>query len=269
MNEEKTMEIVFVCMGNTCRSPMAEALLRSEIKRRRIENVTVSSAGLKGGGAPMNENTAKTLLNKGLELSNFSSKLIDEHTFSAIAVIGLTERICEELKKIRDFGIEVGKLTKKRDNIFSFKELVGYDIPDPYGQGEEAYERAFKELEGGMSAIVDRFLIKTEDEKRTEPPNVEPTETKPKTPKKPKTAAKKPTGKTGKRNTGTKKTAKPAAKKTGTAKKPAAKKKPTQKPAAKSATKRAAAKTTTQTPKKSTKPTKKTAAKQTTENDIT
>ncbi len=263
MNEEKTMEIVFVCMGNTCRSPMAEALLRSEIKRRRIENVTVSSAGLKGGGAPMNENTAKTLLNKGLELSNFSSKLIDEHTFSAIAVIGLTERICEELKNIRDFGIEVGKLTKKRDNIFSFKELVGYDIPDPYGQGEEAYERAFKELEGGMSAIVERFLIKTEDEKGTEPPKAEPTEVKS---KKPKTAAKKPTGK---RNTGTKKTAKPAAKKTGTAKKPAAKKKPTQKTAAKSTTKRAAAKTTTQTPKKSTKTTKKTAAKQTTENDIT
>lgn len=263
MNEEKTMEIVFVCMGNTCRSPMAEALLRSEIKRRRIENVTVSSAGLKGGGAPMNENTAKTLLNKGLELSNFSSKLIDERTFSATTVIGLTERICEELKKIRDFGFEVGKLTKKRDNIFSFKELVGYDIPDPYGQGEEAYERAYKQLEGGMSAIVERFLVKTEDEKPMETQKIEPTETKPKTPRKPKTAAKTPTGK---KNTATKKT---AAKKTGTAKKTTAKKKTTKKPAAKTTTKRkSAAKTTKQTPKKSTKTTQKTAAKQTTKNNV-
>ncbi len=248
------MKIVFVCMGNTCRSPMAEALLRSELKRRRIENVTVSSAGLKGGGASMNENTAKTLLNKGLELNNFSSKLIDENTFSAIAVIGLTERICEELKNIRDFGIEVGRLKEKRDNIFSFKELVGYDIPDPYGQGEEAYERAFKELEGGMSAIVERFFIKTEDEKRTETPKTEPTETKPKTPKKTKTAAKKPTGK---KTTATAKK-KPAAKKTST-KRTATKKNPTKKTAAKTTAKR----TTTK------KSTKKTASKPTTENNIT
>ena len=169
MNEENVKKIVFVCMGNTCRSPMAEAALRSEMKRLRIENAEVSSAGLKGNGFPMNENTAKTLINKGLDLNNFSSKTIGEQTFLATAVIGLTEQICEELKKIRNFGIEVGKLKKGKENVYSFKEIVGYDIPDPYGQGQDAYEETFLQIERGMSAIIDKFFVEKAEETPEKP----------------------------------------------------------------------------------------------------
>ena len=51
----KHKKIVFVCSGNTCRSPMAEAAFRKELKRRKISWYRVQSAGVNAQeGAPMN-----------------------------------------------------------------------------------------------------------------------------------------------------------------------------------------------------------------------
>ena len=266
MNERNDNCIIFVCVGNTCRSPMAEALLKSELKRLKISDITVSSAGLRGGGKPINLSAAKTLANRGLELSNFTSKLIDEHTFSARAVIAMTQEICEELKKIQSFGLEAGKLKEKLDNIFSFKELVGYDIPDPYGLGEREYSRAFSQIDGGMSAIIDRFATPIpvqKEEKPLETTSTTATTEKPKTARKPRTAtAKKPSSTSNKskaKTTATKTKSAPGAKKStnSAGKKPAAKKTPS-----KSATKTAGVKKKTATgAKKSVKSaTKKSAA---------
>ena len=167
MNEKKIKTVVFVCTGNTCRSPMAEAILRHELTRRQIQNVCVFSAGLKVSAPnPVNFNAAKTLSNKGLQLLNFTSKLVDEKVFCADVVVAMTEEILKKLKDIRAFGIEAGKLKKGRNNLYSFKGLTGEDVVDPYGKGEEEYGRVFLQLEGGMSAIIDKFLVKKPRAKR-------------------------------------------------------------------------------------------------------
>lgn len=167
MNEKKVKTVVFVCTGNTCRSPMAEAILRSELKRRQIENVCVYSAGLKvSSPSPINFNAAKTLTNKGLQLLNFTSKLVDEKVFLADAVVAMTEEILQKLKAIKAFGVQAGKLKKGKNNLYSFKGLTGADVIDPYGKGEEEYGRVFTQLEGGMSAIIEKFLVKKPRAKR-------------------------------------------------------------------------------------------------------
>src|SRR5690606_11825037 len=73
-----TYNILFVCTGNTCRSPMAEALARREIERRGWHNIVVRSAGVaaESGAQPTDEAVAAAA-SAGLDLTAHRSDLVD------------------------------------------------------------------------------------------------------------------------------------------------------------------------------------------------
>lgn len=164
MNESKTKKIIFVCTGNTCRSPMAEAVCRSELKRLRIEDVEVSSAGTsasKNGG--MNPNSALTLAENGLTLENFTStQLTHELLDSAYAVVCMTEkqRLEIEEKRALEFFMSGGKRSGLDENLHSFYSLVGYDVPDPYGLDISCYRIVFQKISEGMGTILEKLGVK-------------------------------------------------------------------------------------------------------------
>lgn len=66
------MNILFVCTGNTCRSPMAEGYLKS----KGLKDINVKSCGLAADGSPVSENSAKACLEKGVDISNHISRTI-------------------------------------------------------------------------------------------------------------------------------------------------------------------------------------------------
>lgn len=66
------MNIIFVCTGNTCRSPMAEGYLKS----LNIDGVLVSSAGLEENGAPVSENSAAVMREMGIDISLHTSRAL-------------------------------------------------------------------------------------------------------------------------------------------------------------------------------------------------
>jgi protein-tyrosine-phosphatase len=71
------MHILFVCTGNTCRSPLAEALLRHELDQRNVEGIDVSSAGTGAwDGAPASEGAYLVALEHGLDLSAHRARLL-------------------------------------------------------------------------------------------------------------------------------------------------------------------------------------------------
>ena len=74
---ERPMRVVFICTGNTCRSPMAEAMMRRALAARGHQNVEVGSAGIGAWeGAPASEGSLLVGLENGLDLSQHRARLL-------------------------------------------------------------------------------------------------------------------------------------------------------------------------------------------------
>lgn len=135
-------KIIFVCSGNTCRSPMAEAALRAELKRRKIRWYTISSAGMNAQpGAPMAEFTRAVLAERDIACpDNFRARrLTNKMIMEAYAVICMTSEQADAIGK---------------ENVKSMWMFTGKDIPDPYGQGIEEYRAVLAMICDSIPQII-------------------------------------------------------------------------------------------------------------------
>lgn len=114
--------ILFVCTGNTCRSPMAEYLLRALLRERGIRGIRVSSAGLCAEpGLPMSDHAKKALALAGIRGGKFRSRPLTGELLEASNLILVMTRSHKN-------ALPPAK------NIFTVGEFTGGgDIPDPYG----------------------------------------------------------------------------------------------------------------------------------------
>lgn len=154
MSGTKEKKIIFVCTGNTCRSPMAEALLRYELKRLGKTGVTVSSAGTQAAnGGGMNPYSLQVLSENGFESVNFqSTQLSDEMILTAHAIVCMTDEQRDVVSYLR-YKLLSGE-ENAENNVYSFADFTGVQIPDPYGQEIEAYRAVFKALLVGMPKVA-------------------------------------------------------------------------------------------------------------------
>ena len=159
MSAVKLKKIVFVCTGNTCRSPMAEYILRKKLKERKLRGFKVNSAGIAAKkGDVINSKSAQTLAKYGVETATFKvSAVTDKLLRDSFVMICMTDRQRDHLMDMRWNALRKSGAEEIENNVFSFRELVGYEIPDPYGMEIEKYEYVYRLLEGGMSAIIDRL----------------------------------------------------------------------------------------------------------------
>ena len=166
MNEAQKKKIIFVCTGNTCRSPMAEAVCRSELKRLRVEGFEVLSAGTEASSkGQLNPYSAVTLAENGLMLENFNSTLLtDELLEDAYAVVCMTERQRETLVERRALAFfqSVGKNGSLGENIHSVYSLAGYEIPDPFGRELDCYRITFEKIVKAMPVILEKLGVQSQ-----------------------------------------------------------------------------------------------------------
>ena len=136
------IKIRFVCTGNTCRSIMAERLLKKMIKDKKIDNIKVSSRGILAKGENIAQNAKLVLKECRASVANRKAvKLgkIDKDTL----YIAMTEN---------------QKAQVKSDKVISMKSLLGEDIADPFGQSIEEYRKVAQKLILANQVLLDKIF---------------------------------------------------------------------------------------------------------------
>ncbi|MCD8286864.1 MAG: hypothetical protein LUD50_06545 [Clostridia bacterium] len=144
-------KVVFVCTGNTCRSPMAELILRSKLKQRNIRWWDISSAGIHAEvGSGMSLYSRFALTEVGIEPGDFQPRQ-------------LTDAILKKSTIVFCMTDSQKHMLEGKAHVFSIKDVTGREVPDPYGQGIEEYRAARDELMRACDAIIEDYITQYQD----------------------------------------------------------------------------------------------------------
>lgn len=143
------MNICFICTGNTCRSPLAEGLLRS----KELPGVAVRSAGIYAAdGMPISDHSKDILENNGFPYTPVSRQFSRADAEWADLILTMTAGHRETLR--RSYADHAAK-------VFTLKEYTGqadHDVQDPFGGSFSLYESTFGELAEQIDLLASRLL---------------------------------------------------------------------------------------------------------------
>lgn len=138
-------KVIFVCMGNTCRSPMAATIMSNLMPEMRSE----SRGMVVLFPEPYNPKAVAVSSRHGMIMPSNVSAQISNDDFSVDTLV-LTMNLSMKQKMYDTFD--------KAINVFTLGELAGegeVEVPDPYGKGLEEYNRCFEQLYSLVAKVVD------------------------------------------------------------------------------------------------------------------
>jgi protein-tyrosine phosphatase len=146
--------VLFVCMGNICRSPTAEGIFKAMVMREGLsDRIDSDSAGTHGYhiGAPPDRRTVAAAKTRGYDLSMLRARRVEAADFTAFDLVlamdlenrTALQRLCpathkERLKLFLDFA----------------PSLEGCEVPDPYYGGSDGFEHVLDLAEAGSKGLI-------------------------------------------------------------------------------------------------------------------
>ena len=135
-------KIMFICSGNTCRSPLAEGLFKKYLKENNITDIDVGSAGVGAfAGDGVSINSILVANNRGVDISSHRARNINpEHILTTDLFFCMSDSHKQVLSR-----------------HCNEEKIVVLNVADPYGRPIETYEECAKQLESQFPAILERI----------------------------------------------------------------------------------------------------------------
>lgn len=148
-------KIVFVCLGNICRSPIAEGILKAKIAGKNL-NWEIESKGTEAYhiGKPADARGVRTAANFGVNTSQHIARQFTKNDFKKYEIIyAMSTDVYEELRAMAKDSASLDKLKLFMDIKYPGKNL---SVPDPWYGSEEGYIPVFEMIDDVCNFLVEK-----------------------------------------------------------------------------------------------------------------
>jgi low molecular weight protein-tyrosine phosphatase len=152
------MKILMVCLGNICRSPMAEGILQDKALKAGLR-WSVESAGTNGfhNGEPPHYLSQKVAREHGIEICDQKSRRFVPEDFDRFdKIYAMAQNVLFDMRQIARKKYDSSKVELLMNELYPGKNL---DVPDPWSGPEEEYYEAFNLMEVACDAIVKKYSM--------------------------------------------------------------------------------------------------------------
>jgi protein-tyrosine phosphatase len=150
-----SVSVLFVCLGNICRSPLAEAAFGREAERLGLQ-VTIDSAGTGDWhvGRPPDSRAAAVALKNGIDISNLRARQVRRRDFYEFDhIVALDAQNLADLRSIEPPD-GTATLSLLLDHV---EGRQGHSVADPYHGGPEAFDAAWRDVAIGAEALAGKI----------------------------------------------------------------------------------------------------------------
>ena len=155
------MKILMVCLGNICRSPLAEGILQNKILQTGLD-WKVDSAGTNGYhiGEPPHPFSQKVARMHNIDISNLRARKFVAEDFDRFdKIYAMAEDVLDEIKYIARNKFDKNKVDLLMNEVFPGQNI---DVPDPWYGPEPGYHHAYKMMNEACDKIIEHAKTKTQ-----------------------------------------------------------------------------------------------------------
>ncbi len=152
------MRVLFVCLGNICRSPTAEGVMASLLSESRLDGeVELDSAGTGGwhAGAPPDERATAAAARRGIALAGAARRVRVADFADFDLVVAMDRENRDDLLALAPDAAARAKVRLLREYDPASVEAGDLDVPDPYYGGPDGFERVLDVVVAGCRGLLD------------------------------------------------------------------------------------------------------------------
>lgn len=152
------MKILMVCLGNICRSPLAEGILQDKAFKAGL-TWSVESAGTNSYhiGEPPHPLSQKVARLNGIDISKQRARRFSAEDLEVYdKIYALAENVVEEMKRIAGKKFKNSKVDLLMNELYPGKNM---DVPDPWYGPEPGYHEAYKLIDKACDKILEKYSV--------------------------------------------------------------------------------------------------------------